>query len=444
MLDTKPLILFFKYAIPSILSLLAISSASIVDGYFIGNYVGSIGLATINISHPMLTILFGFALMFSVGSSVIVGKLMGENKKDEISNIFTKSIISISIIGIFLCLLIYFNLETFFNLFKVENILKEKTLLYLPIILFFLPFLMTAIVLDYFVRVDENPTLSFLALFLSALTNIILDYLFIVKFDFGLSGAAYATGISYVIIIVILIPHFFSKKTSLKLIKPKGSWFNIINTLKNGFSEFINESSIGITVLVFNYIMLKNFGTQGVASYTIIGYLIMISILLSFAISDSMQPIFSKNYGARNFNRMKSFFKIASISILLIELLMTILILTIPEILINLFLKDSEQETRKITLEFITYAWPAFLFSGLNILITSYLTSIQKASLSAFIAILRSLVLPISAIFILSSIFGNIGIFMALSVSEFITFLIAIKIFMKNNPNLIHLRFINL
>jgi len=369
---------------------------------------------------------------------------MGENKKDEISNIFTKSIISISIIGIFLCLLIYFNLETFFNLFKVENILKEKTLLYLPIILFFLPFLMTAIVLDYFVRVDENPTLSFLALFLSALTNIILDYLFIVKFDFGLSGAAYATGISYVIIIVILIPHFFSKKTSLKLIKPKGSWFNIINTLKNGFSEFINESSIGITVLVFNYIMLKNFGTQGVASYTIIGYLIMISILLSFAISDSMQPIFSKNYGARNFNRMKSFFKIASISILLIELLMTILILTIPEILINLFLKDSEQETRKITLEFITYAWPAFLFSGLNILITSYLTSIQKASLSAFIAILRSLVLPISAIFILSSIFGNIGIFMALSVSEFITFLIAIKIFMKNNPNLIHLRFINL
>lgn len=444
MLDTKPLILFFKYAIPSILSLLAISSASIVDGYFIGNYVGSIGLAAINISHPMLTILFGFALMFSVGSSVIVGKLMGENKKDEISNIFTKSIISISIIGIFLCLLIYFNLETFFNLFKVENILKEKTLLYLPIILFFLPFLMTAIVLDYFVRVDENPTLSFLALFLSALTNIILDYLFIVKFDFGLSGAAYATGISYVIIIVILIPHFFSKKTSLKLIKPKGSWFNIINTLKNGFSEFINESSIGITVLVFNYIMLKNFGTQGVASYTIIGYLIMISILLSFAISDSMQPIFSKNYGARNFNRMKSFFKIASISILLIELLMTILVLTIPEILINLFLKDSEQETRKITLEFITYAWPAFLFSGLNILITSYLTSIQKASLSAFIAILRSLVLPISAIFILSSIFGNIGIFMALSVSEFITFLIAIKIFMKNNPNLIHLRFINL
>lgn len=444
MLDTKPLILFFKYAIPSILSLLAISSASIVDGYFIGNYVGSIGLAAINISHPMLTILFGFALMFSVGSSVIVGKLMGENKKDEISNIFTKSIISISIIGIFLCLLIYFNLETFFNLFKVENILKEETLLYLPIILFFLPFLMTAIVLDYFVRVDENPTLSFLALFLSALTNIILDYLFIVKFDFGLSGAAYATGISYVIIIVILIPHFFSKKTSLKLIKPKGSWFNIINTLKNGFSEFINESSIGITVLVFNYIMLKNFGTQGVASYTIIGYLIMISILLSFAISDSMQPIFSKNYGARNFNRMKSFFKIASISILLIELLMTILILTIPEILINLFLKDSEQETRKITLEFITYAWPAFLFSGLNILITSYLTSIQKASLSAFIAILRSLVLPISAIFILSSIFGNIGIFMALSVSEFITFLIAIKIFMKNKPNLIHLRFINL
>ncbi len=83
------------------------------------------------------------------------------------------------------------------------------TLEYLPTLLLFLPFLITAIVVDYFVRVDENPNLSFIACLVSAVVNIILDYLFIVKFDWGLSAAAYATGISQISIILTLIPHFF-------------------------------------------------------------------------------------------------------------------------------------------------------------------------------------------------------------------------------------------
>jgi len=431
MLETKPFILFLKYAIPSILGLLAISSASIIDGYFIGNYVGSTGLAAINISYPITTILFGLALMFAVGSSVIVGKLMGEKNIKEASNIFSKAIISVTLISILMCLLLYLNLGNILGALNVTGELKEKTLLYLPILLTFLPSLMTAIVLDYFVRVDENPNLSFLALFLSSIVNIVLDYIFIVKYDWGIEGAAYATGISQAFIIVLLIPHFFTKKATLKLVKPTGSWLSILTAAKNGASEFINESSAGITVMIFNYIMLKNFGAEGVASYTIIGYFIMIS----FAISDSLQPIISKNYGALYFNRIKSFLKLGFASILVIETLITLVILTMPELLIGIFLDESESNTKNITIEFISYAWPAFLLLGINILITSYLTSIQKPMYSAFIAILRSLVLPILFISILPLIFGSKGIFMALALSEFITLIISVNIFIRNNPN---------
>jgi len=431
MLETKPFILFLKYAIPSILGLLAISSASIIDGYFIGNYVGSTGLAAINISYPITTILFGLALMFAVGSSVIVGKLMGEKNIKEASNIFSKAIISVTLISILMCLLLYLNLGNILGALNVTGELKEKTLSYLPILLIFLPSLMTAIVLDYFVRVDENPNLSFLALFLSSIVNIVLDYIFIVKYDWGIEGAAYATGISQAFIIVLLIPHFFTKKATLKLVKPTGSWLSILTAAKNGASEFINESSAGITVMIFNYIMLKNFGAEGVASYTIIGYFIMIS----FAISDSLQPIISKNYGALYFNRIKSFLKLGFASILVIETLITLVILTMPELLIGIFLDESESNTKNITIEFISYAWPAFLLLGINILITSYLTSIQKPMYSAFIAILRSLVLPILFISILPLIFGSKGIFMALALSEFITLIISVNIFIRNNPN---------
>jgi len=434
MLETKPYIVFFKYIIPSLLGLLAISSASIIDGYFIGNYVGSTALGAINISYPITTILFGLALMFAVGSSVIVGKLMGEKNVKEASNIFSKSMISVSLVSIVVCLFLFMNLDFILNLLNVEGELREQTFNYLPILLVFLPFLMSAIVLDYFVRVDENPNLSFLALLSSSFINVLLDYIFIVKFNWCISGAAYATGISQLAIILILIPHFFSKKATLQIIKPYGSWLSMLKTLKNGASEFINESSAGITVMVFNYIMLQNFGAQGVASYTIIGYFIMISLMISFAISDGVQPIISKNYGAKYFKRIKSFLKLGFLTIIIIETIITLLVLTMPELLVGIFLNDSEIQTKEITIEFISYAWPAFLFLGVNILITSYLTAVQKPIYSAIIAILRSLVLPILFIFLLSYAFGNKGVFMALAVTEFITFVIAVTIFINNRP----------
>ncbi len=434
MLESKPYIVFFKYAIPSILGLLSVSSASIIDGYFIGNYVDSVALAAINISYPLLAILFGLGLMFAVGNSVLAGKLMGEKNNKEASNIFTKAVICISILGIFSSIFIYLNMEYLLSLLKVENQLKIYTLDYLSILLIFLPFLMTGITIDYFVRVDENPNLSFLALLLTSIVNIILDYLFIVKYDFGLSGAAYATGLSYLVIILVLIPHFFLKKSTLEIIKPKGNIFSIFEASKNGVSEFINESSIGITVLIFNYIMLKNFGALGVASYTIVGYFFMVSIMISFAIADSLQPIFSKNYGAQYFNRIKTFLKLGLISIFAIELFIIILVILIPDTLVNVFLKENELRAKEITLEFIYYVWPAFLFAGLNIMITSYLTSMQKAKYSAIIATLRSLILPILFIFLLPIIVGQKGIFMALVVAEFITFIVAVTLFIKNTP----------
>ena len=440
MLETKPYILFIKYVIPSILGLLAISSASIIDGYFVGNYVGAVGLASINISYPITPVLFGLALMFAVGSSVMVGKLMGENNTQDASNVFTKSIISVSLISIVVCLILYLSLGNILDILNVQDELREKTFLYLPILLVFLPLLMTAIVLDYFVRVDENPNLSFAALFLSSLINVGLDYLFIVKYDWGISGAAYATGISQAAIILILLPHFFSKKATLKLVKPAGSWLNIIQAVKNGVSEFVNESSAGITVLIFNYIMLQNFGATGVASYTIIGYFIMISVMVSFAIADALQPIISKNYGALHFHRIKSFLKLGFLTIIIIEALITLMVLIVPEALINIFLENSETETKRITIEFISYAWPAFIFLGLNILITSYLTSMQKPLYSVVIALLRSLILPVLFIITLPNIFGNVGIFMALAVSEFLTFIVASYIFINNRPTLIESR----
>lgn len=305
---------FFQYSIPSVLGILAISSASIVDGFFIGNYVGAFGLTAINISLPIFSFLFGFALMIAIGTSVVAGKLIGEGNIQIASIIFTKAVISIVIFSFLSCSILYFNIETLLYYLGADENLMDMAIEYLSIILIFIPFLMIGVVLDYFVRVDNRPNLAFITMLLSSIINIVLDYFFIVYLQKGIFGAALATGISQLSLIFILLPHFFSKKATLKFVSPIGNYIQILKATYNGASEFINEISVGITTLIFNYIMIKTFSTEGVAAFAVINYLLWIGIMISFGISDSLQPIISKNFGAKENKRIEEFLKIAFIS----------------------------------------------------------------------------------------------------------------------------------
>jgi len=431
MLEKEPYKVFLKYIIPSILGLLAVSSSSIIDGYFVGNYVGPIGLASINISYPIFSILFGVGLMFAVGGSVMVSKLLGENKKQEALNIFSKAVISVTIFSIISCTLVYINIENIFYFLNIEGDLSKSAYTYLSILLISYPFIIVGIVVDYFVRADENPNLSFIALFSSAVVNIVLDYIFIVKLDYGLEGSAWATAIAYSVIIFILLPHFFTKKATLKLVKPVGSFKVMFVALKNGVSEFINESSAGITVMIFNFMMIKYLGANGVAAYTIVTYFIMINIMITFAISDGLQPIIARHYGAKKLLRMKTFLKLGFTSILGFACFLVVWVLTSPEFLVGIFLDINSIQTKNITVEFLKYTWVAFVFVGVNILITSYLTSIHQPFASASISIARSLIFPAFFVTILSFYFGIIGVYIALPFSELFTFFIAIYFFRK-------------
>ncbi|MGD9655627.1 MAG: MATE family efflux transporter [Sulfuricurvum sp.] len=425
---------FFQYSIPSVLGMLAISSANIVDGFFIGNYVGDSGLAAINISFPIFSLLFSFALMLAIGSSVISGKLIGEGDIKSASIIFSKTMVCITFFSFLTCTLLFLNIETILYLFGADENLTKIAIEYLSIILIFIPFLMIGVVLDYFVRVDNRPNLAFTALLLSAVINVILDWFMIVYLQKGIFGAALATGISQLTLLIILLPHFFSKKATLKFVKPIGSYIQIIKASYNGASEFVNEISIGITTLIFNYVMIKNFNIEGIAAFTVINYLLMIGIMISFGISDSLQPIISKNFGAKENKRIEEFLKLAFITTSLVGVVMILLLLFIPNILANIFLEDTNYKTKQIVLSFATFIWIAFLFDGMNLVISAYFTAIHKPLHSMIIAVSRSFIFPTFFIFTLPFFFDLNGIFMAIPMAEFITFIIAATLFKKFSP----------
>jgi Na+-driven multidrug efflux pump len=296
---------------------------------------------------------------------------------------------------------------------------------------------MAGIVLDYFVKIDGKPALAFWALLLSAVINILLDWLLIVYFGEGIFGAALATGLSQIALILVLLPHFFSKSASIKFVKPVGKWLTIIKAGSNGASEFINETSVGMTALIFNYIMLKSFGVEGVAAYAVISYIIWFSIMFSFGISDSLQPIISKNFGAKQPKRIADFLRYALISVLLVGIAMSLVLIQIPEVLASFFIDSNDSNTIKIVLSFASIIWPMFIFSGINMVISAYFTAIHKPIQSVSIALLRSLFLPIIFIYILPQYFGNKGIYMAIPVAEFITMLLAVTLYFKLTPSML-------
>ena len=427
--------IFIHYALPSVLGMLAISSASIVDGLFVGNYVGAAGLAAINMSIPVFSLLFGLSLMLAIGSSVISGKLIGEGDTKSASLMFSKTIIAMVVLSVSLVTVLYLNIENILKHFGSTDDLLGLATLYLSYLLIFIPFLMVGIVLDYFVKIDGRPGLAFGALLLSALINIVLDWYLIVYFEQGILGAALATGISQLALIVVLLPHFFSKKANIRFVKPIGSWFAIIKAGFNGTSEFVNETSVGITTVIFNYIMIKSLGVDGVAAYTVVNYILWISIMVSFGVSDALQPIISQNFGAKKPKRVEAFLKYAFISVALVGMVVSVAVLFLPEQIVDMFLEQKDKNAIEIILIFLTLVWPAFLFNGPNMVISAYFTAMHKPLQSAMIAFSRSLVFPVLFILVLPLIFGDKGIYLAIPFAELFTFMMALLFFKSYTPS---------
>jgi len=430
---------FFHYAIPSVVGMLAIMSAGVIDGIFIGNFVGANALAAVNISLPALYVFIAVVFMLAVGGSVMCGKYIGEHKPDEASAIFSKTVYVMLLLGLLITSSSLFFLDQLVTLLGANEELRALVREYLKILLYAMPLFILALTMDYFVRVDGRPVFAAAGLVTVAIVNIVLDWLFIVQWNWGIGGAAWATALSYLCIFFILLSHWFSARCSLRLVTVplqwRNGWDEIFRAAYNGFSEFANELSVGLITLLFNWVMITRLGVEGVAAFTIVGYLLMIGLEVCYGISESLQPLVSKNLGARQAGRIVRFAAAGMGSSLLVGLAASALFIFAPETAIAVFLREGEGSTEAIALAFIAVFWPAFLFNGMNITLASCFTALHKPLQSAVIAVSRSLVLPAAGLWLLPLWLGDKGIYMAIPLAEAGTFLLALVLVARNPPS---------
>ncbi len=407
-----------RFTVPSIVMMICTSMYGVIDGIFVSNYIGKMSLAAINFIMPVLYIFAMFGYMFGAGGSALVSKTLGEGNRKRANGLFSLFVYISIIFGVFMTVSGYFFMRPLVQWFGAEGELLEQSLIYGHIFLLALTAWILMYVFQLFFITAEKPKLGLMVTIASGVTNIVLDALFIVVFEWGIAGAAAASAIGQLVGGVFPIVYFARENSSiLRLTKPVIDFKAILQGFANGSSELVSGMSASFGSILYNVQLLKYAGENGVAAYGVLMYISMIVTSIFNGYSSGIVPVIGYHYGACNHDELKSLLKK---SVIVVGLFSTS-IFTLSELLAYPIAKvyvGYDEELMRITIQgFFVYSF-AFLFMGMAVFASSFFTALNNGTVSAMVAFLRTLVFETTAIILLPIVFGVDGIWGSIVLAE--------------------------
>lgn len=416
----------FKFVIPSIVMMVFVSIYGVVDGYFVSNYVGKVPFAAINLIMPFLIILGGFGFMLGTGGSALVSKTLGEKDSVKANKIFTLMILVTFALGIILTVLGIVFIRDIAYLFKATDEMIDDCVAYGTVVLIFNVAFMLQNVFQSFFITAEKPKLGLIITVIAGVTNMILDWLFIAVFSWGVKGAALATGLSQVVGAIIPVVYFSLPNNSLlRFSKPTFDIKTILKACGNGSSELMSNISSSLVSIVYNFQLMKYIGENGVAAYGTIMYVQFVFAAIFIGYSIGAAPIVGYNYGAKNDSELKNIFKKSVKIMLTFGILMLLSAILLSSTFANIFV-GYDKELYDLTVHAFHLFALSFVFAGFNIFISSFFTALNNGIVSAIVSFLRTLVFQLVCVMILPTIFDINGIWWSISVAELLAFIVSI------------------
>lgn len=413
-----------QFAIPSIIAMVLTSLITVTDGYFIGNYVGKEGLAAVNLGLPIVYLFLAVGLMISVGGVAIAGISYGAGNIKKCNHVFNQTMCTATILTILLSVVMWLCFDPMLRLLNVDAQVAGYFKDYYSIILFELTIMVINSSFGMFIRAEGKPEYFMKVNILNVVLNIVLDYLFVRWFQWGVKGIAVASLIAAIATLICIL-HFFVKKSSVyKLCKFQFSSEVLRSTLLNGSSEFVGEMSMSISMFAYNYVILENIGVDGVTAFTIVGYISYLFSMIIVGFGQGTSPLISFSYGAREYSLAASLRKIANKMVFISGTAVFLLVLLGARWYSTLFVNNEAIEDM-VRYGAIIYA-VSFFVSGINTISSFYFTSIGKAIESAIISSARGLVLLLICIFTLPIVFGMTGVWLVAPVTEILTLIISL------------------
>lgn len=425
---TKPIGgLILKNALPAVASMLFMAFYHIADAIMVGRSLGPEALASVNILYPIMAFFIGLAAMIGVGGNARVAVLQGSGNSEaarRVLGLVTALGLGLGIIG---SLVTVFAFSSILMLLGTSGSLGELAGQYLKTLYPFFTTMILIFILEQTVRNDGRPNLATGVMVAMAALNVVLDYIFLFPLNMGIGGAALATGLSHSLGALIFIAYFIRKTIQklpgLRFGFPGGGMSALKMIAFNGSSEFFNSVAGGVTTFLYNRALLSHLGSDGVAAFAMVQYILMFGTVVFIGMSIGSQPILSYNYGAGQIERVRA----ALIKLIVSSVLLSLIFFTIlrwqAASLVVLFI-PGHPEAAKVTLRAAEIISWSLLIMPIGIISSMFFTALERAGSSMLVALSRGLVFTVIGLLVFPSLWGETGIWVTPIFSEGITIFI--------------------
>ena len=415
-----------RFAFPSMTMMVFLSLYTIVDGMFVSRYAGTTALSAVNMIFPAYTVGMAVALMIAAGGCAIVAKKLGEGKTMEARQDLSFFVLVEAVLGIVCAVCGYLFIDPIVTFLGASPAQYELCRTYGVLMMAFAPTFYLQTAFQSFFVAAGRPGFGLGVTVAAGLTNVALDYLFIVVMKMGIAGAALGTGLGTCIPAAAgLIFFTFSKTNPLRFTRPHYDFRMLASACGNGASEMVTNLANSITTFLYNLAFLNSFGEDGVAAITIVLYFQFVFSAIFFGFSSGVAPIFSYKYGAGDKGQLKVIFRLSMLLILIFSVLSwAVSDLSIAEVL-KLF-TPAGTSVHDITIAgFPVYA-AGFLLMGVSIFASAMFTAFSNGVVSAVISFVRTFIFLAGSIILLPQFFGSDGLWMAAPAAELAGLLVSV------------------
>ncbi len=424
-LGSKPISkLILSQSIPASIGILVMSLNIIVDTIFVGNWIGALAIAAITVVLPIIFLISSFGMAIGIGGASIISRALGEKKLEKAQHTFGNQITLAVGVSLLLSLLgIIFKDEALF-LFGAKGRVVPIAVEYYSILIVAVPFLALVMTGNPIIRAEGKPKFSMIAMIIPAIANIVLDYLFIVIFDYGIVGAAWATAIAYCSSFLFVVLFFVSDNSELKIkfsyLKLKRSIVNQISAL--GGVTLARQGVVSLFLIVLHHTVVLYGGEESLAIYGVISRMLMFALFPIMGIAQGLMPIVGYNFGANNILRLKETISKSIIYASLLAFIIFVLIMVFPTEIVRIFTNDPFLLAETPAALRVVFAVTPLI--SIQLIGSSYFQAIGKAKPALFLTLSKQGFFLIPLILILPNYYGMIGIWIAFPIADFLSTLI--------------------
>ena len=432
MSGASPLKDFARYTSLNVLGMIALSCYILADTFFVSKGLGANGLTALNLAIPIYSFISGSGLMIGMGGGTKYSIQKSQADHEAANRTFTSALYLAAAFAVFFMLVGLFFSGTIVTLFGADENVFEMSRTYLQVILLFAPAFLLNNVLLCFVRNDGAPQLSMAAMLGGSFSNIVLDYIFIFPMGMGIFGAVLATGLSPVIGILIMSPHWLKKSKGFRLTRTGLRASVVRSNISLGFPSLLAQVSSGITMVVFNAIILGLSGNTGVAAYGVIANISLVVIAIYNGVAQGVQPLISRAYGQHLREQTRQLLHCAMASVIALSAVIYLVLFLFAGPIAQIFNSENNPQLQQIAVEGLKLYFTAIPFVAFNTILSTYFTSVENTIPAHITSLLRGLLLIIPMAFLLAAIGGMIGVWLAFPATELIAAVLGAVLYLRS------------